>query len=55
MAAMEPKPKNLHENVVLKFQNIKVSKIKEHESKERLFGMRCAVFLSSKRDDFIFR
>ena len=28
MAAMEPKPKKLLENVVLKFQNIKVSKIK---------------------------
>ena len=38
MAAMEPKPKKLLENVVLKFKNIKVSKIKSDESKERLFG-----------------
>ena len=46
MVAMEPKPKKLLENVVLKFKNIKVSKIKQHESKERLFGMRCFYFIS---------
>ena len=48
MAAMEPKPKKLLENVVLKFKNIKVSKIKQHESKERLFGMRCFYFISPR-------
>ena len=41
---LEPKPKKLLENVVLKFKNIKVSKIKSDESKERLFGMRCFYF-----------
>ena len=35
MAAMEPKPKKLLENVVLKFKNIEVSKIKSDEKSKK--------------------
>ena len=43
MAAMEPKPKKLLEDVILKFKNIKVSKLGDVEVKKDY--LECPIFL----------
>ena len=56
MAAMEPKPKKLLEDVILKFKNIKVSRLGDVEVKKDY--LECPVFFCFflyLRDDFIFR
>ena len=56
MAAMEPKPKKLLEDVILKFKNIKVSRLSTlSKAKVKKCFLECAVFIASLRDDFIFR
>ena len=56
MAAMEPKPKKLLKDVILKFKNIKVSRLSTlSKVKVKKCFLECAVFIASLRDDFIFR
>ena len=42
MAAMEPKPKKLLEDVILKFKNIKVSRLGDVEVKK--YYLECPIF-----------